>query len=97
MKISEITVEKIAQYLRIDEPNNDELSAYLSSAKSCIVSYTGLTEEELDTKEDATQACLVLISDMYENHLYHQGGVGVSVKTNSIVDTILNCHRVNLL
>lgn len=97
MKISELTTEKIATYLRIDEPIEEELSAYLLSSKNMIIALTGLDAIEIDNHEDLTQACLVLISDMYENHLYHQNGVGVSVKTNSIVDTIISSHRTNLL
>lgn len=97
MKISKITTKYIAKYLRIDEPDEQELTAYLVSAKQMIISLTGLKENEIDKYEDLSQACMVLISDMYENHLYHQGGVGVSIKVNGIVDTIINSHRINLI
>ena len=102
MKVSEITTKELKNYLRLDDDSfNDELDVCLESAISYVCEHTGLvqneTKKELDEHEDITMAVFVLVSDFFENHLYHQGGVGVEVKVNKIVDTILNHHRVNLI
>ena len=102
MKVSEITTKTLKTYLRIDNDIfNDELDIYLKSAINYVCEYTGLVQndekKELDEHEDITTAILVIVSDFYENHLYHQSGVGTEVKTNRVVDTILNHHRINLV
>lgn len=102
MKVSEITTKNLQDYLRLDDDTfKDEIDIYLKSAISYVCEHTGLiqneTKKELDAHEDITMAVFVLVSDFYENHLYHQGGVGTEVKVNKIVDTILNHHRVNLV
>ena len=105
MKASKITTTQLKEYLRLDDDSfNSELKIYLKSAKDFVVSYTGLpltsddeSIETIDTHEDITVAILVLVSDFFENHLYHQGGVGTEVKTNKLVETILNQYRQNLV
>lgn len=102
MKVSEITTETLRNYLRLDDNTFDnELEIYLKSSINYVCEYTGLVQndekKELDEHEDITTAILVLVSDFFENHLYHQGGVGQEVKVNKVVDTILNQHRVNLV
>ena len=102
MKVSEITVETLKKYLRLDDDSfNDELQIYLDSAINYVCEHTGLIQtddkKELDEHEDITIAVLTLVSDFFENHLYHQGGVGAEVKVNYTVNTILNHHRINLV
>ena len=92
MKISEVTIDIVSNYLRLDfeEPL---LPIMLSGAKAYITSYTGIEDVDLDSKEDLTMAYLALISDMYDNR-------SVTVekdKVNKIVDTILNMYCINLL
>ena len=105
MKVSEITTDNLRDYLRLDDNSFDtELGIYLSSAKEYVKSYIGLPlvsddqeEDTIDKHEDITTAIFVLVSDFFENHLYHQGGVGQEVKTNKLVETILNQYRRNLV
>lgn len=105
MKVSEISVDNLKDYLRLDDDSfNTELNVYLDSAKEYVKSYIGLPitseneeEETIDRHEDITTAIFVLVSDFFENHLYHQGGVGQEVKTNKLVETILNQYRRNLV
>ena len=105
MKVSEITKDFLKQYLRVDGNDFDtEIESHLISAKSLVSSYTGLPlesedEEEdcIDKHEDIVAAVLTIVSEMFENHLYTQGGTGVNVKINPIVETIRNQYRVNLI
>lgn len=98
MKPSELTVQNIADYLRIDdigEVEKIEIDNMRLSAIAYAKSYTGLVEKELDEHEDITQALLLLIADMYDNrNIYLEGKSG---NRNKAVDSILNMHSVNLL
>ena len=96
MKVSEITLEYIIEYTRIDVPDEAErklLDAIKAAAVSYASSYTGLNPEELDQHEDITIAVLALISDMYDNRSVSVKETGV----NRIVESILGMHSVNLL
>jgi uncharacterized phage protein (predicted DNA packaging) len=98
MKISEVTQEYIANYLRLDEPTEIELQEIENmsvSAKSYIEAHTGMSAEELDQHEDITHAYLILIADMFDNrNLYIEGKAS---NVNKAVDRILGLHSVNLL
>lgn len=98
MKISEVTSEYIANYLRLDEPTEIELheiDTMAVIAMAYIESHTGLTAEEIDQHEDITHAYLILIADMFETrNLYIEGKAS---NVNKAVDRILGLHSVNLL
>jgi len=95
-KISEITAQGVADYLRIPELTADEentLNTLIGVSKAYISSYTGRTAEELDLYQDFVDVALVLIQDMYDNRtLYVNSG-----NLNHVVETILGMHAVNLL
>lgn len=72
MKVSEVTLDVIAQYLQIEIDPQDikevtEINLYLSAAKNYLYEYTGLTEDEAEEYEHLTPLILLMISDMYEN------------------------------
>lgn len=93
-KVSDIKVEDIADYLRIDElTEGDEqmLNNLLGIAKTYIESYTGQTE--LDNYQDFVIVVLVLVQDMYDNRTMYVD----STNLNTVVETILGMHSVNLL
>lgn len=98
MKISEITVEDLANYVRLDDPEDiekQELERMKSSAISYMTDYTGLSEEDLDKHEDLTQALFVLVADMFDNrNLYIEGK---ATNINKSVECILGMHSINLL
>lgn len=98
MKISEVTNEYIANYVRLDEPTEIELKELENmavSALSYIKAHTGLSTEEIDQHEDITHAYLILIADMFDNrNLYIEGKAS---NVNKAVDRILGLHSVNLL
>ena len=95
MKISELTAAEVAECLRIDENevNTVLLTAAMGSAKSQIISETGLTEEDLDDYADLTTAYLALVQDAYDNVGMQTDGRGI----NAVKDCILGLHRRNLL
>ena len=93
-KVSDIKVEDIADYLRIDElTEGDEqmLNNLLEIANTYIDSYTGQTE--LDNYQDFVIVALVLVQDMYDNRTMYVD----STNLNTVVETILGMHSVNLL
>ena len=98
MRISEITVENLINYLRLsneetEEKEMSEIKTFLEIAKEFIYSYTGLTPEEADNHEDFTIAVYVLVQDMYDNRCFYIDKSNL----NKVVETILNMHRINLL
>jgi len=99
MKVSELTVADIADYLRImpgdlDETEKKTMAGFLEAAKSYVMSYTGLTEAEVDTYPDIVPAVCCLAGDFYTNR---DMTPAVKGNSNRTVESILNMHSVNLL
>ena len=93
-KVSEITVNDIAEFIRLDDADSAEtvqLETFLTVAKNYIKNYTGLTE--LDEHPDFVIAVYVLCQDMYDNRsMYVDKG-----SLNKTVQTILDMHtRTNI-
>lgn len=95
-KVSDITAADLADYLRLEETTDDEtqtLNNLLEVAKSYIEHYTGRTEAELDDYQDFVIVTLVLVQDMYDNRTMYVN----SNNLNTVVETILGMHSINLL
>ncbi len=92
MKVSEITINDVVEYLRVEEVE-PVLINLLDTSKKFIKSYTGLTDEELDLHEDFYIVVMILCQDMYDNRAYYVD----KSKLNKVVETILGMHSVNLL
>lgn len=93
MKVKEIETENVAQYLRLDEYDEDQMTAILDSAKAFIRSYTGLTDDEINTHDDFYIVVMILCQDMYDNRCMYVDKNNL----NKVVETILGMHCVNLL
>lgn len=103
MKVSEITVENIANYLRlteISEEDNKNIELFLNIAKNYIENYTGIPQksedeeaETLDTYSDFVIVVYVLCQDMYDNRCMYVDGKNI----NNTVKTILDMHTRNNL
>jgi hypothetical protein len=96
MQVSEITPSELAKYAREDETDTEILSTFtiiLSAVKAYIKGYTGLSDEQLDTKEDISIAVFVLANEMYENRVFTVKDSNV----NKVVQNILDMHSINLL
>ena len=97
-KVSEITIEDIARYIRLDEYEEREIETYLNIAKSYISSYTGIPIESIDGESiddfaDFVIVVYILCQDMYDNRTLYVDKNNI----NRTVQTILDMHtRVNL-
>ena len=97
-KVSEITIDDVARYIRIDDYEERDIETYLNIAKSYISSYTGIpvTSEEgesLDDFPDFVIVVYVLCQDMYDNRVMYVDKGSV----NKVVQTILDMHTRNNL
>lgn len=93
-KVSEITINDIADFIRLGEVGDAEqaqLSTFLTVAKDYIKNYTGL--DDLDEYADLVIVVYILCQDMYDNRvMYIDKG-----NPNKVVQTILDMHtRCNL-
>lgn len=103
MKVSEITVKDIANYLRLSEvgdEDNKNIELFLNIAKNYIENYTGIPQkseneeaETLDSYSDFVIVVYVLCQDMYDNRVMYVDGKNI----NNTVKTILDMHTRNNL
>jgi len=103
IKVSEITEEELASYLRISEVSEQEkkeLKTYLNIAKNYISNYTGIAEksenekdETLDSYSDFIIVVYILCQDMYDNRSMYIDNKSI----NNTVKTILDMHTRNNL
>jgi hypothetical protein len=96
-KVSDITAQAIADYLRIAElTTQDEafITTSISVAIDYILKYTGIEDAEaLDAYTDMIIVVYVLCQDMYDTRALYVDNSNV----NKVVDTILGLHQRNLL
>lgn len=95
-KVSDITVQALADYLRIADPSDDDrtlLAAIIKAVPAYIGKYTGLGAADLDKSPDFVIAALCLAQDMYDNRSIYAD----TNKPNLTVQSILDMHSVNLL
>ena len=93
-KVSEITINDIAEYIRLDEIGETEekqLSTFLTVAKDYIKNYTAL--EDLDEYADLVIVVYILCQDMYDNRVMYID----KANPNKVVQTILDMHTRNNL
>lgn len=100
MKVSEIEVDDIAKYIRLDTYDDEEIERYLKIAKNYISNYTGIPEtsdnkddETLDSHEDFIIVVYILCQDMYDNRCMYVDGKNI----NNTIKTILDMHTRNNL
>jgi hypothetical protein len=95
MKVSQIQVNNIAEYLRLNagEYTDTELQSLLAAAKAFVKSYTGLDDTTVDTHDDITIVVYILCQDMYDNRTMYVAKDSL----NKVVDTILGMYCTNLL
>lgn len=103
MKVSEITVNDIANYLRLSEISEEDkknIELFLKIAKNYVENYTGIPEksedieaETLDSYSDFVIVVYVLCQDMYDNRVMYVDSKNI----NKTVQTILDMHTRNNL
>lgn len=96
-KVSEITAQDVAEYLRIAELTEDDenfIKSTISVAIDYILKYTGIKDAEtLDTYNDMVIVVFVLCQDMYDNRALYVDNSNL----NKVVENILGLHQRNLL
>ena len=95
-KVSDITYEDIASYIRLCEITEDDentLNTLLNVSKEFICNYTGKTADELDNYQDFIIVVFVLCQDMYDSRSLYVDKTNL----NKVVETILGMHSENLL
>lgn len=96
-KVSDITAQDIAEYLRIAELTQDDenfITTTISVAIDYILKYTGIEDAEtLDTYADMVIVVFVLCQDMYDNRAMYVDNSNL----NKVVENILGLHQRNLL
>ena len=95
-KVSDITADSVAEYLRLDEVSEEEkntLAMLISIATSFIKSYTGLDDDGVDKYPEFVIVVLILCQDMWDNRTMYVD----SKDLNNTVQSILAMHSVNLL
>lgn len=96
MKVSEITVDDVAKYIRLDETSDGDrsfLTSALEIAKKFISDDTGIESADLDKHDDFVIVVLVLCQSMYDDRTLYVDKNNL----NTMVAAVLGHHQVNLL
>lgn len=95
-KISEITYQDVADYIRLCEVSQDDqatLTNLINISKDYISKYTGVSVENLDNYNDMVIVVFILCQDMWDNRTMYVDNTNL----NKVVETILGMHCINLL
>lgn len=94
MKVSELTLDIIKQYLRVDGNDDDLLlEMLLASSIQYCTSYMGCTNEDLEKYDDVTIVILALIADSYEVRQFTTS----TITLNPIMQGVLDLHCSNFI
>lgn len=94
MKVSELTLNLVKQYLRIDGDDDDTLvNLLIDSSKAYVTDYIGCNEDDLDKWPDVTVAILAIIADTYEVRQFTTS----VVSTSPLILSTLDLHCSNLV
>ena len=97
MKLSEIDVPFVKEYLRQDGDEDDKLiGAILEGAKDCIVKYIGQSLEQLEESEDLTIAVLVLCAEFYDNRTISVND-RLNLRINIMLESLIGRYSCNLI
>lgn len=92
MKVKDIDINFLKNYLRVDNDEDDFLLlSLIEASRTYIKSITGQDDTYIDSKDDITIALLSLCAEMYENREY----TVKSANVNKIVKTILNMNKID--
>lgn len=97
-KVSEITIDDVARYIRVDDYEISDIETYLNIAKNYISSYTGIPVtneggESLDDFPDFVIVVYILCQDMHDNRTLYVDKNSI----NKVVQTVLDMHTRNNL
>jgi hypothetical protein len=94
MKISEISLVDVKNYLHVYHDEDDDIiAAIMKAAIAFVRNYTGLPEEKLDISDDLSLAVFILSAELYDNRVFTVDKSDI----NPVIQTILDMHSVKLL
>lgn len=93
MKVSELTLDIIKQYLRIDGNDDVLLEMLLASSIQYCTSYMGCTAEDINKYDDVTIVVLSLIADSYEVRQFTTS----TITLNPVMQGVLDLHCSNFI
>lgn len=97
MKLSEIDVPFVKEYLRQDGDEDDKLiGVILEGAKDYIVKYTGQSLEQLEESEDLTIAILVLCAEFYDNRTISVNE-RINLRVNMMLESLIGRYSIKLI
>lgn len=91
-KFSDIDLEFVKQYLRVDFEDDDiELTLYLEAGKTYVLEHSGKTVQQLDNIKYSVICLLKLVHDFYEQ----KGAVlnGVNLKSDPVLEMMMSKLR----
>lgn len=91
MKVSEITYREIAEYIRLTEVSEEDMSLLnnlINIAKAYLKENTGV--EDLDEFNDFVIVIFILCQDMYDNRSLYVDNTNM----NKVVESIIGMHTV---
>ena len=97
MKVSELTIEIVSNYIRVDVTANNKpiLDMVLSAAISYCMTYMGIVDKTtLDDYEDMPIAVLSLCGEFYDNRTFT---AVENTVVNPTAQAILDKYSMNLL
>lgn len=94
MKVSEIDLPTLKQYLRVDgDDDNILLTAYLDSAKEYMCSYLGCSVVELDKYAPLAVVAMAIVADTYEVRQFTSS----TITKNPLIEQMLAMYCGNFL
>lgn len=97
MKLSEIDVPFVKEYLRQDgDEDNKLIESILEGSKDYIVKYTGQSLEQFEESEDLTIAVLVLCAEFYDNRTISVND-RLNLRVNMMLESLIGRYSVNLI
>lgn len=97
MKLSEVNLTFVKEYLRQDNSEDDALiQLLLDASKDYIVNYTGLSLEQLEQYQDVCIAVLVLVAEFYDNRTISINDK-LNLRVNTMLESLLSRHSINLI
>ena len=91
MKVSDITYNDIADYIRLTEVSQEEqnlLTKLIGIAKAFVKDNTGV--EDLDEFDDFVIVIFILCQDMYDNRTLYVDNTNL----NKVVESIIGMYRI---
>ena len=91
MKVSEITYREIAEYIRLTEVSEEDMSLLnnlINIAKAYLKENTGV--EDLDEFNDFVIVIFILCQDMYDNRTLYVDNTNM----NKVLESIIGMHTV---